>query len=317
MTQTCAPTLGTLHALRLAALQALQAADAPAKNLALQHCAAVLAQLRTCATAAATDTHADAPLAAGASQACPPIAEPPDLPGRPAKPELRAHLDILQRSIYVEGGLAQLLHAIAHIEFNAINLALDAVWRFGAMPLQFYADWLQVAQEEAYHFGLLQDLLHELGYTYGDFPAHTGLWDMTEKTKNDITARMALVPRTLEARGLDATPLVQARLRKLGTPMALKAVAALDIILRDEVGHVRIGNHWYGWLCGRQKLDPVAYYQVLTEQYQAPRLRAPFNEAARLAAGFSPQELAQLLQADQAGQAKGANQAQKPSTMAV
>ena len=173
------------------------------------------------------------------------------------------------------------------------------------MPLPFYADWVQVATEEAQHFALLQDLLQELGYAYGDFPAHTGLWDMAEKTKTDITARMALVPRTLEARGLDATPPMQAKLRKLGTPMALKAVAVLDIILRDEVGHVRIGNHWYGWLCKQQGLDPVAHYQTLTQQYKAPRLHAPFNEAARLAAGFSAAELLAL----QAGAW------QKPSTM--
>ena len=160
----------------------------------------------------------------------------------------------------------------------------------------FYADWLQIAMEEATHFSLLENLLSELGYRYGDFPAHTGLWDMTEKTKADITARMALVPRTLEARGLDATPPMQAKLRKLGTPMALQAVAVLDIILRDEIGHVRIGNHWYGWLCARQGLDPVAHYAHLIQTYQAPRLRAPFNQSARLAAGFSPEELAQLSQ---------------------
>lgn len=273
-----------LYTLRLSALDALLALDIDSKKAAVQLCQAQLKTVRACVTDALAPTPPSSTK----------IPEPAHLPGRPARPELRPHREISTHSLHTPEGLPRLLHSVAHIEFNAINLALDAVWRFEAMPLQFYVDWLQVAEEEAYHFSLLQNLLLELGYSYGDFPAHTGLWEMTEKTKRDITARMALVPRTLEARGLDATPLMQARLRKLGTPMALKTVAVLDIILRDEVGHVRIGNHWYGWLCARQNLDPVAHYASLVETYQAPRLRAPFNEAARLAAGFSAAELAAL-----------------------
>ncbi|MCB2017052.1 MAG: ferritin-like domain-containing protein [Hydrogenophaga sp.] len=217
------------------------------------------------------------------------------LPGRPPKPLLVPPTDVAQRSPFNTEGLAALLHAVCHIEFNAINLALDAVWRFDGMPLEFYRDWLRVADEEATHFGLLREHLHSLNHEYGDFPAHNGLWEMCVKTQDDITARMALVPRTLEARGLDATPLIQARLRKVGTPAARGAVDILDVILRDEIGHVAIGNRWYGWLCERQQLDPVAHYRHLARVHSAPRLRAPFNESARLAAGFSRQELDYLL----------------------
>ena len=217
------------------------------------------------------------------------------LPGRPLHPRLVPPIDVPQRSPFTPDGLAALLHAVCHIEFNAINLALDAVWRFAAMPADFYRDWLRVADEEATHFHLLRDVLLSLGHDYGDFPAHDGLWEMCVKTQDDITARMALVPRTLEARGLDATPLIQARLRKVGTPAALRAVEVLDIILRDEIGHVAIGNRWYGWLCERQRLDPIAHYRLLARTHHAPRLKPPINESARRAAGFSQQELDYLL----------------------
>ena len=220
--------------------------------------------------------------------------EPANLPGCPAKPELRRHLDMPKRSPYTAQGLAALVHSVCHIEFNAINLALDAVWRFSSMPQQYYLDWVRVAKEEAHHFSLLSQQLQSMGYQYGDFVAHTGLWDMTDKTKTDITARMALVPRTLEARGLDATPPMQAKLRKVASPDALKVVDILDIILRDEVGHVAIGNHWYRWLCERDGLDPVAHFKVLIKQYEAPRVRPPFNEAARLKAGFTIEEMLAL-----------------------
>jgi uncharacterized ferritin-like protein (DUF455 family) len=159
------------------------------------------------------------------------------------------------------------------------------------MPRDYYLDWLRVAREEAYHFGLLREHLQSIGHDYGDFEAHDGLWAMCVKTQADVTARMALVPRTLEARGLDASPLIQARLRKVGTPAALRAVEILDIILRDEVGHVAIGNHWYRWLCARDGLEPVAHFRELLRRHQAPRLRPPFNDAARLAAGFTQAEL--------------------------
>jgi uncharacterized ferritin-like protein (DUF455 family) len=217
------------------------------------------------------------------------------LPGRPARPPLIAPADVPQRSPFTPEGMAALLHAIAHIEFNAINLALDAVWRFAGMPVDFYRDWLRVAAEEATHFGLLHTHLQSLGHNYGDFPAHDGLWEMCVKTQHDITARMALVPRTLEARGLDATPLIQARLRKVNTPAALRTVDILDLILGDGIGHGAIGNRWYGWLCARQGLDPLAHYRLLARTHNAPRLRPPFNDAARRAAGFSQQELDDLL----------------------
>jgi uncharacterized ferritin-like protein (DUF455 family) len=199
-----------------------------------------------------------------------------------------------RRSPFKPEGLAALLHAIAHIEFNAINLALDAVWRFDGMPPQFYRDWTRIASEEAYHFSLLREHLSSLGHGYGDFSAHDNLWSMCEKTSGDIVARMALVPRTLEARGLDATPQIQDKLRLVGTPAALRAVEILDVILADEVGHVAVGNHWYRWLCEREGFDPVAHYPVLVERYQAPRLHPPFNAAARRRAGFSDEELAWL-----------------------
>lgn len=219
------------------------------------------------------------------------IAAPAGLPGRPALPNLVAADQVPRRSPFTLAGRAALLHAICHIEFNAINLALDAVWRFGGLPEQFYRDWLQVAGEEALHFSLLREHLQSLGHDYGDFDAHDGLWRMTEATQDDVIARMALVPRTLEARGLDATPPIQAKLRKAGD---LRAVAILDIILRDEIGHVAIGNHWYGWLCARDGLDPLALYPTLVARYAAPRVRPPFNLDARRAAGFSEAELTAL-----------------------
>ncbi len=220
---------------------------------------------------------------------------PNELPGRPAKPLLRAHLDVPQRSIHTPQGLAALVHSVCHIEFNAINLALDAVWRFPSMPAAYYFDWIKVAAEEAHHFSLLRAHLQHMGHDYGDFVAHTGLWDMTERTSSDIVARMALVPRLLEARGLDATPPMQAKLRKVATPDALRTIEILDIILRDEVGHVRIGNHWYRWLCERDSLDPVAHFRALCELHAAPRIRAPINEEARRLAGFTHQEITDLL----------------------
>ena len=182
------------------------------------------------------------------------------MPGRPERPHLVSATQVPARSPFTPEGRAALLHAICHIEFNAINLALDAVWRFTGMPEKFYLDWLQVAGEEALHFTLVRDHLRSLGHDYGDFDAHDGLWRMTESTATDIVARMALVPRTLEARGLDATPPMQARLRQAGD---LRAVEILDVILRDEVGHVAIGNRWYRWLCRRDGLDAEALYPKL------------------------------------------------------
>ena len=216
---------------------------------------------------------------------------PADLPGRPDRPRLVDPKHVPMRLPATPAGRAALLHAIAHIEFNAINLALDAVWRFGGMPVGFYRDWMRVANEEALHFTLLREHLLTLGSDYGAFDAHDGLWAMTERTAHDVTARMALVPRTLEARGLDATPPMMARLRQAGDRRAAEILA---VILRDEIGHVAIGNHWYRWLCARDGLDPVAAYRDLATRYRAPRLRPPFNTGARLAAGFTQIEIDEL-----------------------
>jgi uncharacterized ferritin-like protein (DUF455 family) len=219
------------------------------------------------------------------------LAEPPGIPGRPARPQLVAHTQLKQRSMKTVEGRAALIHALAHIELNAIDLALDLCWRFAGMPDEFYLQWVGVAKEEARHFELLRDHLRSLGCDYGDFPAHNALWEMAEKTKHDLLARIALVPRTLEARGLDASPPIKAKLVGAGD---LRAGAILDIILRDEIGHVAVGNHWYGVLCEQRGLDPVATYAELAARYSAPRLRGPFNFDARRAAGFSEAELRAL-----------------------
>ncbi|WP_026075753.1 ferritin-like domain-containing protein [Noviherbaspirillum massiliense] len=213
------------------------------------------------------------------------------VPGRPARPELVPPLEVKHRSMRTVEGRAALIHALAHIEFNAINLALDAIWRFPGMPREYYGDWLQVAAEEALHFSLLSSHLEVLGFAYGDFPAHNSLWDMAEKTQHDILARIALVPRTLEARGLDASPPMRAKLAQAGD---MAAAQILDIILRDEIGHVAIGNRWYAWLCRERGLDPITTYATLAVKYKAPVPRGPFNLEARRAAGFNEEELAAL-----------------------
>ena len=213
------------------------------------------------------------------------------LPGRPLRPELVLPKVLRKRSMVTAEGRATLLHALAHIEFNAIDLALDIVWRFSGMPERFYRDWVRVAKEEAGHFRLLCSRLQVMGYAYGDFPAHNGLWEMAEKTKDDLLARLALVPRTLEARGLDVTPPMREKLVQAGD---LEAAAVLDIILRDEIGHVEVGNHWYRYLCEQRGLDPMDCHTQLSQRYNAPTPRGPFNVAARRAAGFSDAELAAL-----------------------
>ncbi len=219
------------------------------------------------------------------------LAAPSLRPGRSDRPHLVPPKQVPSRSIHTPEGRAALLHSIAHIEFNAINLALDAAWRFDGLPVAYYRDWLTVAGEEAEHFALLREHLLSLGHDYGDFDAHDGLWTMTERTASDIAARMALVPRTLEARGLDATPPLQAKFTQAGDA---RAVAILDRILRDEVGHVAIGNRWYHWLCDRDGLDPQTHTAEMASRHAAPRLRPPFNFAARRAAGFTEAELMAL-----------------------
>lgn len=217
--------------------------------------------------------------------------EPSGVPGRSERPPLLPHTQIKPGSLATPRGHAALVHSIVHIERNAIDLALDICWRFAGLPEAFYSDWLQVAFEEAYHFTLLREHLLALGYDYGDFPAHDGLWEMAERTKGDLLARVALVPRTLEARGLDASPAVKTKLVSIGDH---RAGEILDIILRDEIGHVATGNRWYAWVCAQRGLEPVSTYAELTVKYQAPKLKKPFNLDARRAAGFSDAELSAL-----------------------
>jgi len=185
-------------------------------------------------------------------------------------------------------GRAMLVHSIAHIELNAIDLALDAVWRYAGLPDAFYTDWVRIAQEEAQHFTLLRNHLVSLGFDYGHFPAHNSLWDMAERTKGDILARIGLVPRTMEARGLDASPGVRNKLVSVGD---MAAGRILDIILEEEIGHVAAGNRWYRYVCQQRNLDPIATYRELITQYDAPKLKSPYNLEARRLAGFDEDEL--------------------------
>lgn len=215
--------------------------------------------------------------------------------GRPKRPILVSPAQLKRRSLHTDRGRAVLLHAITHIEFNAINLALDAVYRFRNMPDAYYHDWLKVASEEAYHYGLLEGRLQTMGYRYGDFPAHNGLWEMTIKTSHDVMERMALVPRVLEARGLDVTPNMIQGLQQVGDN---ETVEILKIILRDEIGHVAIGSRWFRYCCKRRDLEPIETFQKLLQKYMNGGLRGPFYTEARLQAGFSQEELDQLIKID-------------------
>ena len=213
------------------------------------------------------------------------------LPGRPSKPELVPPLSVPKRKMDTVEGRLSLLHSLAHIEFNAMNLALDAIWRFADMPKQYYEDWLKVAKEEAYHFSLIESHLQSVGVAYGDFPAHNSLWEMVERTADAVIARMALVPRTMEARGLDAVPAIRDRFKQIKDD---QVVEILEIILRDEVGHVLIGNEWFAFLCAKENLSPIKTYKELARAYCAPTLRGPFNLEARKKAGFTTEELSLL-----------------------
>ena len=219
-------------------------------------------------------------------------------PGRPVRPQLVAAGSVPNRPANSAAGRIALMHAIAHIEFNAIDLALDAIWRFDGMPQAYYADWVLVADEEAQHFLLVCEWLAGQGASYGDCDAHDGLWQMAARTAHDPIARMALVPSVLEARGLDATPMIQERLRRnakdlrnardlTGVAAIDAALAVLDRILEDEIGHVRIGRHWYEWLCARAGLEPDAMFATLMQRFNAPWPKPPVNLAARRVAGFS------------------------------
>ena len=212
-------------------------------------------------------------------------------PGRPARPDLVDAARVPRRRLGSPQGRAALVHAVAHIEFNAINLALDAVYRFRDMPAEYYADWIAVALDESRHFRMLEARLQAFGVAYGDLPAHNGLWEMAEKTADSCLVRMALVPRVLEARGLDVTPGMIRRLEAAGDP---ETVAALEVILDEEVRHVAIGTRWFRHCCERDGLDPAATFLDLLRRYY-PRLpRGPFNLDARYAAGFSKAEMEAL-----------------------
>ncbi|WP_370308364.1 ferritin-like domain-containing protein [Sinimarinibacterium flocculans] len=209
------------------------------------------------------------------------------VPGRPPRPVLVHPRDVPRRSLGSADGRRALLHAVAHIEFNAINLALDAVCRFDGLPPAFYADWLSVARDEARHFRLLRARLQQLGCDYGDVPAHNGLWEAAEKTAHDVLVRMAMVPRVLEARGLDVTPGMMARVREAGDEPTL---AILATILDEEVRHVAIGTRWFRHLCASRGLEPVATFRRLLGEHGV-RLHPPLNLDARERAGFVPAEL--------------------------
>lgn len=212
-------------------------------------------------------------------------------PGRPARPNLVDPRSLPQRGLGAPAGRAALIHAIAHIEFNAINLAWDAVYRFRGMPAAYYRDWIDVAVDEARHYRLLAGRLADYGHAYGDFDAHNGLWEMAVKTAGSCLERMALVPRVLEARGLDVTPGMIARLRVAGDDTTADI---LEVILREEVAHVAAGSRWFVWCCEREDRDPVATFDALVTQHLRGRIKAPFNDSARLAAGFTASELERL-----------------------
>ena len=219
--------------------------------------------------------------------------EPIRMPGRPAHLQLVHPRDLPRRGLGSPAGRAAFIHAIAHIELNAIDLAWDAVYRFRGLPPSFVADWVSCADDEARHFLLLRARLQAHGHDYADLPAHNGLWEMCEKTAHDGLARMALVPRVLEARGLDVTPAMIERLRGHGDHATADV---LEIILREEVAHVAAGSRWYRWYCTQAGVEPRARFRELLHEYAGGYLHGPFNLEARLLAGFDEDELADLLE---------------------
>jgi uncharacterized ferritin-like protein (DUF455 family) len=221
-----------------------------------------------------------------------PAPEPIRFPGRPERPRLVHPKHLPKRGLGSPAGRAAFLHAIAHIELNAVDLAWDAAYRFREFPAdiaaEFAADFVRTADDEARHFQLLAARLAELGHAYGDFDAHNGLWEMAEKTAHSALARMALVPRVLEARGLDVTPGMISRLRGLGDHASADV---LEVILREEVRHVAIGSRWFAWCCEREGREPRATFIGLVRGLAKGAIRGPFNRPARAAAGFAPEEL--------------------------
>ena len=228
-----------------------------------------------------------------------PVPGPIAMSGRPERPRLVHPRELPRRGFGSPAGRAAFIHAVAHIEFNAIDLACDAIYRFRGLPRDFYADWVQVADDEARHFTLLRARLLALGHDYGDFDAHNGLWEMAEKTAHDGLARMALVPRVLEARGLDVTPGMITKLQDLGDE---ETAAILTLILREEIAHVAAGSRWYRWYCERAGVEPRSRFRELLQQYAGGVLHGPFNMEARLLAGFDADELQSLCDAAESAQ---------------
>ncbi len=211
----------------------------------------------------------------------------PHRPGRPDRPELIPPRHMEKRSLHTLKGRIALLHALAHIELNAVDLALDIVARFTTerVPHSFFDGWMQVAFEEAKHFRLVRERLRDLGADYGDLPAHDGLWQAAHDTRNDLTARLAVVPLILEARGLDVTPALQAKMRETGDNASADV---LDVIYNDEKGHVAVGAKWFRFLCARAKKDPAATFKALVRSNFRSPLKPPFNDVARAEAGLTP-----------------------------
>lgn len=261
-------TLPTFHSLRGAAVEAISAADLAVKTELAQE-AARRWQRRTLSLRSPLDR---------------PV---PLRPGRPEKPALTPPTQVKKRSLGSLKGRIALLHSIAHIELNAVDLALDIVARFASesVPNSFFDGWMKVAFEEAKHFRMVRQRLNDLGADYGDLPAHDGLWQAAHDTRNDLTARLAVVPLILEARGLDVTPALQARMRETGD---FETAAVLDVIYEDEKGHVAVGAKWFRFLCARERKDPAATFQQLVRANFRGPLKAPFNDIARAEAGLTP-----------------------------
>lgn len=239
---------------------------------------------------ALSHAHADAWFASRAEGAEPMqtgTANPPPHPARPAEPELLSPREVPKRKPGSPAGRIALLHAVAHIELNAVDLHWDIIARFGhvPMPMGFYDDWVRAADEESKHFNLVCDCLEALGSHYGALPAHAGMWRAAEDTAEDLIGRLAVVPMVLEARGLDVTPGMIEIFRKAGID---HAVAALETIYAEEVGHVAYGSKWFHFLCGRDNADPKEVFHALVRRYFHGALKPPFNEEKRAEAGLPP-----------------------------